>query len=347
MSVRWAFIGAGRHVQLWLAPAMAVATGTELVGVWSRQVQHARTLADRYHIAKAYTSIDDVLADNQVDAVLVATPNSQHAAHSLAALRARKHVLCEKPMATNVEDAVSMVRAAKVSGVQLGVGFHLRHNEIIAEARKCVAAGELGEIAYIAAQFNLASSRPPRLNIPHAPWKRDPDQMGGAGALMGMGVHLVDLVRFLVAQEVATVTALAVGGTREQPLESFAQVLLEFTGGTQGHIVYGGRFPLSRNDVTLYGNQGRLTAEQVVDVVASGVLEVATPDGPASSRAKTWRPELADNYQREIEAFNRAVETGQPVSASGLDGLRSVEITTAIIESQRTGQRVPVCQVEP
>jgi len=347
MGTRWAFIGAGRHTELWLAPAMIRATNAEPLGVWSRQLEHASAFAARHGIPRVYGSIDEALADPEVDAVVIATPNSLHATHGIAALRAGKHVLCEKPMATDVGEACEMVRVARAAGLQLGVGFHLRHNELIAETRRRVQAGDLGELLYASAQFNLVSSPPPRVSIPHAPWKRDPVQMGGAGALMGLGIHVLDLVRFLIGQEVAAVSAFAVGYTPNQPLETFGQVLLEFEGGAQAHVAYGGRFPLSRNDVALYGSRGRIVAEDVVDVVTGGTLHFSVPDGHTGWRAEVWRPELAEHYQREIEAFGRAVETGAPFTASGLDGLRCVELATAIIESERTGRRVPVQRTEP
>jgi 1,5-anhydro-D-fructose reductase (1,5-anhydro-D-mannitol-forming) len=342
MGVRWAYVGAGRHAELWIAPAMSRAANAEAIGVWSRQAETAAAFALRHDLPRVYNTLDDLLADDDVDAVFVSTPNSLHAPHSIAALRAGKHVLCEKPMAIDVAQSVEMNRAARAAGRLLGVGFHLRHHELLVEARRHVAAGDLGEIHYATAQFNLTSSPPPRVNIPHAPWKRDPAQIGGAAALPGMGVHVLDLLRFLIDQEVLAVSAFAVGITPEQPLESFAQVLLEFAGGAQGHVAYGGRFPLSRNDAILYGTRGRIVAENVIDVATHGTLHLTLPVGQTGTRTESSRLELTDHYQREIEDFGRAVEEGGPFRADGIDGLRSVEIASAVIESQRTGHRVSI-----
>jgi 1,5-anhydro-D-fructose reductase (1,5-anhydro-D-mannitol-forming) len=240
-----------------------------------------------------------------------------------------------------------MNRAAREARRLLGVGFHLRHHQLLVEAARRVSAGDLGEIQYATAQFNLTSSPPPRVDIPHAPWKRDPTKIGGASALPGMGVHVLDLLRFLVGQDVAAVSAFAVGIGPDQPLESFAQVLLDFTGGAQAHVAYGGHFPLSRNDVVLYGSKGRVVAENVVDVATGGTLYLTLPVGRTGWRTESTSLELTDHYRREIEVFGRAVEEGAPFHADGIDGLRSVEVAAAIIESQRTGQRVAVKQSEP
>lgn len=346
MTVRWAFIGAGRHAELWIAPALEAASNAEAVGVWSRQPANAEAFAARHQIPTIYPTLEAALADPNVDAVFISTPNNLHGPHAIAALQAGKHVLCEKPMAVSVDEAREMVLTAREAGRQLGLGFHLRHHQLLIEARRHVADADIGAILYATAQFNLTSSPPPRMNIPHAPWKRDPDAMGGAAALMGMGVHVIDVLRFLLGQEIVSVSAFAVDYRPELPLETFAQVMLEFDGGAQGHLVYGGRFPLSKNDIVLYGEKGRIIADSVVDVRTMGSLHVSLPDGPAGSRTDTHQPVLVDNYQREIEAFSAAIESGHPFRASGIDGLRSVEVQTAIIESQRTGRRVEVIRTE-
>jgi 1,5-anhydro-D-fructose reductase (1,5-anhydro-D-mannitol-forming) len=345
MTVRWAFIGAGRHAELWIAPALEGASNAEAVGVWSRQADNAAAFAARHQIPTVYPTLEAALADLNVDAVFISTPNNLHGPHTLAALQAGKHVLCEKPMAVSVDEAREMVLTAREAGRQLGLGFHLRHHQLLVEARRRVADGDVGAILYATAQFNLTSSPPPRMNIPHAPWKRDPTAMGGAAALMGMGVHLIDVLRFLLGQEIVSVSAFAVDYRPELPLETFAQVMLEFDGGAQGHLVYGGRFPLSKNDIVLYGASGRIVAESVVDVRTMGSLHVSVPEGPTGLRTDTHQPVLVDNYQREIEAFSAAIESGKPFAASGIDGLRSVEVQTAIIESQRNGQRVGVTRI--
>jgi predicted dehydrogenase len=157
---------------------------------------------------------------------------------------------------------------------------------------------------------------------------------------MGFGVHLIDLVRYLTSQEVVSVNAAAAGMTSESPLESFAQVRLEMDGGAQAQLVYGGAFPLSRNDAVVYGRAGRLSLEGAIDVASGGVLHLATPEGtPPGARIETWSPVVPDHYEVQIEAFSRAVREGHAFAADGLDGLRAVEVGSAIIASQAGGGR--------
>jgi len=341
-NVRWAFAGSGRQPRLWIAPAVAGAANAETIGVWSQRRTQGELFAKEQGISRVYDTFEELLADPESDAVFIATPNNLHATHAIAALRAGKHVLVEKPMASSIAEAREMVQVARSQGRLLGVGFHLRHHALVVEARRRVVAGEIGEIQHVTAQFNLSSAAPPRLTIPSGAWKQDPEQMGGAGALFGMGVHLIDLVRCLTGQEIAAVTALAVGTTPERPLENFGQALLEFSGGAQGHILYGGRFPLSRNDVVLYGSKGRLIGERLIDVSTTGALHITWPEGATGTRTESLRLDLIDHYQRQIEAFSEAISTRSSFAADGEDGLRAVEVATAIIESHSSGRRIIV-----
>ena len=341
-NVRWAFAGSGRHPRLWIAPAVAGAANAEAVGVWSKRRAQGEIFAAERGLSRVYDTFEELLADPTSDAVYIATPNNLHATHAIAALRADKHVLVEKPMASSIAEAQEMVTVARAQGLLLGVGFHLRHHALVVEARRRIVAGEIGEIQHVTAQFNLSSAAPPRLAIAHGAWKQDPEQMGGAGALFGMGVHLIDLVRCLTGQEIAAVTAVAGGMTPERPLESSGQALLEFAGGAQGHILYGGRFPLSRNDVVLYGTKGRLIGERLIDVSTTGSLEITWPEGTTGTRTEALHLDLVDHYQRQIEAFSEAIATKGSFAAAGEDGLRAVEVATAIIESHSSGRRITV-----
>src|SRR5215204_4711152 len=116
MTVGWAFVGAGRHPELWTGPALAAAANARTVGVWSRDAARAGAFAARHGIPRVYATLEEALADPAVDSVYISTPNSLHAAHAVAAARAGKHVLVEKPMATTVADATAMVRAADAAG---------------------------------------------------------------------------------------------------------------------------------------------------------------------------------------------------------------------------------------
>jgi 1,5-anhydro-D-fructose reductase (1,5-anhydro-D-mannitol-forming) len=340
MTVRWAFVGDGRHAELWMLPAIRAARNCSLIGVWGRRHEKAADFAARYGIERAYSSLRQLVEDDAVDAVYISTPNHLHAEHTIAALEAGKHVLCEKPMAVTISEAERMVLAAQRSGRHLGIGFQLRHHRLIKSVHDQLIAGDFGRVVYVSAQFAEAPSPPPRLDIPHSSWKENQDLVGGALPLMGYGVHVLDLVAYLTDSDVHSITAQN-GLHRGDGLgDTFSQVLLAFDSGAHGHIGYGGGFPLSKNDVVIYTEKVRLMLEDVINVHTLGVLHVTREEGAYGWRTQTDCLELPDNYRSQFEAFSAAVGGSDFVGASGLDGLRSVKLTQAVISSQTSGARV-------
>ena len=135
MSFGWGIVSTGKHPDIKIAPAIAAAAGGELVGVYSRDQQRAEVFAHKHHARAAYSRLGDLLKDSRVDGVFVASPNALHAEHVVLAAEAGKHVLCEKPMATSVADAVRMLTACRRAAVTLGVAFNLRQHPAYRRAR--------------------------------------------------------------------------------------------------------------------------------------------------------------------------------------------------------------------
>src|SRR4029450_5089087 len=116
MSFGWGIVSTGKHPDVKIAPAIAAADGGEIVGIYSRDQQRAETFAQKHGARAAYSQLGDLFKDSRVDGVFVASPNALHAEHVLQAAEAGKHVLCEKPMATTVADAVRMLQAGRRGG---------------------------------------------------------------------------------------------------------------------------------------------------------------------------------------------------------------------------------------
>ena len=155
MAIGWALVSTGRHADTVLAPAIAHAAETHLVAVCSREQAHADAFAATHGAQVAYTSLETLLADARVEVVCIASPNFLHAPYTVLAAQAGKHVFVEKPMALSVPDAVTMVQTCHAQGVQLGVGFHLRHHPGFHEARRLIGEGTLGTITLVHAQWGL------------------------------------------------------------------------------------------------------------------------------------------------------------------------------------------------
>jgi 1,5-anhydro-D-fructose reductase (1,5-anhydro-D-mannitol-forming) len=346
MALGWALISTGKHADALIAPAIGLAEGTQFVAVYSREQERAEAFASKHGAQVAYTLLEALVADSRVDAVCIASPNFLHASYTKIAAQAGKHVLVEKPMATRVDEAVEMLQTCRSHGVHLGVGFHLRHHPGHQEARRLIAEGALGTIAL--AQAQMGSGLRGMAEIPAASfmdarsgsrsaWWWQPEQVGGAWAMMAMGVHCVDVLCFILGQEVVEVTAITDGQRSGNPLERLATLCVRFNGGTLGTVCCGMKMPDSKNDATLYGSHGRIVLGSTLRTILQGSLEVV------SNTVNTTVPYQQDpiaRYRRQIEALNQAIQQHEDPIASGLDGLKAVQVTEAMIESATRGRLV-------
>jgi 1,5-anhydro-D-fructose reductase (1,5-anhydro-D-mannitol-forming) len=365
MSVKWAFIGAGRQASLRLAPGMQLDPNSEILGVWSTPYETAVSFAETFGAQRVYSTIEEALADRDVQAVAITTPNSLHAEHSIKAARAGKHVLVEKPFALTIEEAQAAVEAAEKAGVLLGAGFHLRHHLLHQEAKQMIEAGEIGQIVYATGNYSLYSFTPDTGLM--TPWKKDLAMSGGSGSLYGMGVHVIDLMHYFLGQKPIAVTAMHNADPATRPSENLAMAIVHYDGGAFAYLSSSSCYPFGKNDVALYGSKGRIVGEGTINMPSAGRLEVThhleeatlgipetskplyiqrliqdyVLDATGTSTTVVERP-LPDSYGREIEAFSRAVKEGGKFHADGIDGLHSVQVSAAILESARTGRTVAI-----
>ena len=339
MAIGWAFIGTGRHPDTRVAPATALAADTEIVAAYSRDQGRAEEFARRHCAKTAYSSLEDLLGDSRVDAVFIASPNHLHGLHTQMAARAGKHVLVEKPMSVTVEEGVDMVKTCKANGVKLGVGFQARVHPGHMEASRLIQQGVLGTVALAQAQIGSGVRgelvRPRRTGLME--WWEHPDMMGGAFTMMGSGVHAIDDLHFILGRPVVEVAAITDGQTPDAPLENLAAMSLRFEGGAIGMMCCSSRLPDSKNDVTIYGSDGRIILTESAKPSLVGDLEVASE---SVNTVVSYQPDPLALFTWQAEAFNRAIQQDEEPPASGIDGLRVVQVTVGMIESASGGTTV-------
>ncbi|MBI2911589.1 MAG: Gfo/Idh/MocA family oxidoreductase [Chloroflexi bacterium] len=334
MSIGWGIVGIGRHAERFMADAIQRSPDGELVAAWSRDRARAEAFAGRFGARRAYDDMGLLLADPQVQAVLVLTPNALHVSHTVAAARAGKHVLCEKPMALSVTEGQEMLAACRAAGVRLGIGFHLRHHPAIREARRRIAEGTLGELRILRVSWDV----PDALGHWSRSWKNQPDVAGG-GILYGNGVHALDAVRYVTGREFVEVAAFCDGSPPAGPVEETVVALLKLEGGAYLVADFAKAVGAPTNDLEVYGARARLDGRGVITALPAGELAVATPEG---REAVPLPP--SQHYVDEIQDFNRAVLDGREPAATGLDGLRMVEVSLALFEAARSERAVRVGQ---
>ncbi|MCH7737136.1 MAG: Gfo/Idh/MocA family oxidoreductase [Chloroflexi bacterium] len=341
MAIGWAFIGTGNYPDFRMAPAAALAEDTSIIAAYSRDQQRADEFAAKHGALAAYTSVEALLADSRVDVVFIASPNHLHASHAQSAAKAGKHIFVEKPMATTVNDCVEMIKACYANGVKLGVGFQLRFHPGHLEASRLVRGGDLGEVALVHGLLGSGVrgevKREPRTGLRE--WWESPDLVGNSGSMIGSGVHCVDDLEFILGQTVVEVATITDGQTADTPLENLVSLSLRFSGGAIGMMCCGNRMPDAMNDVVVYGSNGRILLKDASRPSLGGSLEVTSDN---VNITVSYPPDPLALAKWQIEGFNKAIALDEEPRASGVDGLRSVQITAAMIESAKTRRTVSV-----
>ncbi|MBI2223378.1 MAG: Gfo/Idh/MocA family oxidoreductase [Betaproteobacteria bacterium] len=325
----WGLIGTGKIADDRIFPAINAFAGNKLVAVVSRDQARADTVARKFGAQHAYTSYEDMLRNPDVTVVAIHTPNSLHAGQAIAAARAGKHVFCDKPMATTAADAQRVVKECDQAGVTLGVNFHNRFMPCFIETRRIIDSGEIGEVLVVQLEAspgaNPASTR--------ASWRVDP-ALAGLGTTMSIGVHVYDILRCLLASEIVTVSAFF--DTPRGVMEQTNLSVFRFANGAMAQLNVNQKTPDPHNDFVIYGTRGRITGRGLTRSRFPGELQVLTRDGKTRS---TEFPAI-DAHGRCVAAFSQALLDGRAFSPSGIDGLRSVQLTDAMARSAWDGVHV-------
>ena len=341
MSLGWAIVGIGSHADLKIAPAIHRAEDSRLVAVYSRDQDRADSFAGKHGADAAHTDLDALLSDSRVDAVFVASPNYLHAPQVIRAAAAGKHVLAEKPMATTVSDANAMVDACRDHGVALGLGFELRFHPAHLWARQLLDDGAIGRVRLARGQWGRGHRGEPE-HLPRTglrEWWETPELIGDASVLVGLGVHVFDLTRFLFRDEVVEVVTMTDGQTGQQPLEHIATIALRLSSGAIMQVMCGRMLPDTQNDLAIYGSDGRFATSETIWEARLGRAEVVSE---ALNHAESYEYDYLANFVAELEDFHDALQSGRTPRATGEDGVEAARITAAAIEAAKTGRAVRI-----
>ncbi|MDH3309035.1 MAG: Gfo/Idh/MocA family oxidoreductase [Acidimicrobiia bacterium] len=325
----WGVIGIGNIVQGTIAPAMVAEPECDLVAAVSRDQGRADDFAARFGARYAYTDYDEMLANPEVEAVFIATPNAQHAAQVVAAARAGKQVLCDKPLAINVGDAAAALRACQEAGVRLGVNFHYRHLPWVGDVTGMITAGVIGEVKVVHLEVGSGTRN-------YDNWRSDPE-MAGLGSVHNVGIHGLDFLRVILDSEPVEVMAMFDHAPGSGAVEMLALVVLRFENGAIVYANLNETIPHPQNDIAIYGSEGRIVGTAFTRSRSDGKLAVLTADGETVTDYPA--PEA---HRLSVAAFTHAVLSGGEPNASGLDGLRSAQLCEAIGRSARERRLVEI-----
>jgi len=322
-NLRWGLVGASTIGREWVSDAIRQ-TGGEIASVFSTDVQRGAAYAKEFGISTSTTELGELL-NSPVDAVYIATTNDLHHGQCIAAAKAGKHILCEKPLATNLADAANMVKACKAAHVVLATNHHLRGAATHRAMRDAIKAGKIGRplaIKVVHAGYLPAHLQGWRLTNPKA----------GAGAILDLTVHDADLMRFIIDDDAASVSATVQNsGMAIAGVEDAAMGVITFRSGILGQFHDGFTTKYVQTSVEVHGDSGSLVATNCMTQAPIGEVVLRTAAGEAKLLLQH-----ENLYVRTINAFKSAIAgDGEPLS-TGEDGVASLAIALAALQSART-----------
>ncbi|MDQ3699927.1 MAG: Gfo/Idh/MocA family oxidoreductase [Chloroflexota bacterium] len=296
------------------------------------------------------TSFEEAVARDDVDVVSIATPHYLHASQAVAAAGAKKHVLCEKPLTTSVEDADRMIEACAANGVRLGMWMVMRYTGAARLARRLIQAGAIGEIVNI----RLPDVHNKTRNYyergvggrarPSA-W-RGSRKMSGGGALIMNAIHQIDVLRYITRLEVQRVSAEWTSFTGLAEVEDMINVVLRYENGAIGTIDTANYAPGGgeANVLRIYGATGQLQIARGSELKAYVERPFDGGEGLPALEPDTWQDVPAesagDTRTLVVDDFVRAVHTGQEPPITGGDGRAAIETVLAAYVSAEQGRTV-------
>ncbi|TFE28157.1 Gfo/Idh/MocA family protein [Cohnella luojiensis] len=325
--LRWGILGCAAIADRAVIPAIQASETGELLGIASRDETKARNKAEQFGIPKHYGSYEAMLTDPDIDAVYIPLPNHLHKEWSIAAAKAGKHILCEKPLAMDAKEAQEMVDFCKETGVHLAEAFMYRHHPRIARVKEIIASGEIGKLRGIRGVFtyNGAANKGDIRQVKE--W--------GGGGLYDVGVYPLSAARLIMGVEPEAVTVQALFSAEHDDVDMMASGLVEFP----GHVALTfdcGMWATFRNELEIVGTEGTIVLKpsflpsKETDDIAIHVGDSVRREGPYG----------IDAYAAQSDQFARVVWGEEPPAYTAQDAVANMRLLDACLASARTRQRV-------
>jgi predicted dehydrogenase len=331
-----AIVGLGRWGQNLVNSVQGKSDAIRFVAGATRTVAKAEAYA-RQQGFPLHGSYKAVLADPKVDAVVLATPHTQHAEQVIAAARAGKHVFTEKPLALTAKSAAAAVRACAKARVTLAVGYNWRFQPALQEIRRMLEDGRLGKLLHVEGNF----CGPSVYRFPREHWRQERGE-GPAGGMTGRGVHVVDAFLYLGGR-LASVHAQSARRVLDYGLDDTTSTLFRFKSGASGYL---GTVIATAETwrMQVFGSRGWVELGDVEHLTTWEMKYCAVDPANLLSHRKPQVlafPALSTE-RAELEHFARAAQAKRPLAIAGGDEQHNVVVFEAIIKSAKSGKTVKV-----
>lgn len=320
LKLRWGLIGCGDIARKRVAPALRDLACSELIAVSRARSELAASFAKDFGATRCHAEWRDLLSDDEIDAVYIATPVHLHAAQAIAAAEAGKHVLCEKPMAMNPQECDRMIDAARSHRVKLGIAYYRRFYPVVARVKEIIESGEIGvpSLAQIEAfeWFNPAAGDP-------RSWLLQ-KHLAGGGPMFDFGCHRIEVLLNIFGP-ISQVKAITANTVFDREVEDTASALFRFSGGACGVLSVSHAVAKAKDTLNIFGTLGSIG----VSVLNEGKVRVT---GKMGERYEE-HPPAANLHAPLVEDFTKAVLDNREPAVNGEAG-RAVATIEAEIYRQ-------------
>jgi predicted dehydrogenase len=316
-KVHWGLIGCGDIARKRVAPALLALPNCELVAVNRADFGKAESFAREFGARRWYRDWRELLADEEVSAVYIATPVHLHAAQAIAAAEAGKHVLCEKPMALSFKECERMVAACEAHQVRLGVAYYRHYYPVIERIKTILSSGEIGRP--VIAQVNAFERFDPEPSNPRR-WLLE-KKLSGGGPMFDFGCHRIEILINLFGQ-VREARGLLSNALFEREVEDTATALLQFESGPQAVLSVTHAAHAPQDALNIFGSNGSIH----VAILNEGTMKVKTEAG---ERIETHPPH-SNLHQPLIDDFAQAALQQRAPQVDGRAGLEVARIEEEI-----------------
>jgi len=318
----WGLIGCGYIARKRVAPALRDLDECDFVAVSRERGELAEAFAREFGAPRWYSSWQELLLDKDIAAVYIATPVGLHAAQTIAAAEAGKHVLCEKPMAINVEECDRMIAAARANGVVLGVAYYRHFYPVVQRVKEILESGEIG--IPVVAQINAFEwFDPPADNSRYWLLRKE---ISGGGPMFDFGCHRIEVLRNILGG-VKKVRAIATNVLFDREVEDTAAALFQFESGACGILSVTHAAHEAQDTLDVFCSRGSLH----IPILNEGSMRVLTDKG---ERSESHPPE-PNFHEPLIRDFVDAVMNKREPGVGGDTGRMVAMMEEAIYATNR------------
>jgi len=345
--INWGILGAGGIAKRRTLPAMNQVGNARILAIMDKRYDELVQLSKEYNIPYIYEKEEDLLENQEIDAVYVASPVSFHKEQALKVLAAGKHLLLEKPLGLDLDEAEEIIKFSQKTAVKSGAAMAMRFHDGHRKIQTLVQDGKLGRIVSCRAQ--LTCWFPDMENN----W-RQIRKMAGGGSLTDMGIHCVDLLRYILQDEVDRVGGFVDTKTFHYEVEDSASILMKMKSGAVCYIDAYNNIPdaAAKCFLEIYGTKGSVIANSTIGQDGGGSIAVTLSDQSEGYQSNQKREDVSyggpfkfekvDIYAKQIESFSNCLLNDTSPEISLMDAYNDLKVIDCAYAAAKEGKILPV-----